>query len=268
MSVETQPATDVTASSAVLNGTFAPNSDVVVAQGFVYGRQADLSDGTEVEALSGSYELTGLDAATTYYYKAFIRKEGATAEGEVLSFTTQEQSAPSAGTVMIDAVTPLPEGFAIDFAQTEYTYSNQKGNNLILLEEGTYTITVPAGLTVTSLTVYAVNDNNADYKGSITIAGVTKELTNRKAAPMEFTVSSLSLQGSIPFELTYKSAVKFVLVTENATSISGLAQKGEPVAVEYYTLSGMRVDAPAKGFYIARKVYADGTSATEKAYRE
>ena len=38
MAVETLPATDVTAASAVLNGTFAANSDVVTAQGFVYGQ--------------------------------------------------------------------------------------------------------------------------------------------------------------------------------------------------------------------------------------
>ena len=99
MAVETLPATDVTAASAVLNGTFAANSDVVTAQGFVYGQQADLSDGTEVAAPSGSYELTGLDAATTYYYKAFIRKEGKTIEGGTLSFTTKDVSTPSAGAV-------------------------------------------------------------------------------------------------------------------------------------------------------------------------
>ena len=267
MAVETLPATDVTAASAVLNGTFAANSDVVTAQGFVYGQQADLSDGAEVAAPSGSYELTGLDAATTYYYKAFIRKEGKTIEGGTLSFTTKDVSTPSAGAMMIDAVTPLPDGFAINFEQTGYTRSEQEGQNLILLEEGTYTITVPAGLTVTSLTVYGVVDNNTDYKGSITIAGVTKDLTNRKAAPLEFTVSPLSLQGSIPFELTYKSAVKFALVTESSTGISTVeAQKGEPVAVQYYTLSGMQVDEPSKGFYIVRKVYGDGTAVAGKEY--
>ena len=97
--------------------------------------------------------------------------------------------------------------------------------------------------------------------------GVTKDLTNRKAAPLEFTVSPLSLQGSIPFELTYKSAVKFALVTENSTGISTVeAQKGEPVAVQYYTLSGMQVDEPSKGFYIVRKVYGDGTAVAGKEY--
>ena len=118
----------------------------------------------------------------------------------------------------------------------------------------------------TVTTVTTDSDDNSDNKGTITIAGVTKDLTNRKAAPLEFTVSPLSLQGSIPFELTYKSAVKFALVTENATSISAMAQKGEPVAVQYYTLSGMQVDEPSKGFYIVRKVYGDGTAVAGKEY--
>ena len=43
--------------------------------------------------------------------------------------------------------------------------------------------------------------------------------------------------------------------------------KGEPVATEYYDLSGRRVDAAAKGVTIRVDKYADGTSKAVKAIK-
>ncbi len=42
------------------------------------------------------------------------------------------------------------------------------------------------------------------------------------------------------------------------------SDKALPVAIEYYNLSGMRLDAPAPGISIRRIIYADGTSETDK----
>ena len=90
--ISTDTADELTAETATLNSTFS--ADSITAQGFVWGLQFDLSDGTSVSAdtTGGSstieYALTGLAAQTTYYFSAFATNASGTSYGDTLSFST------------------------------------------------------------------------------------------------------------------------------------------------------------------------------------
>jgi uncharacterized protein (TIGR02145 family) len=94
--ISTDAAGDLTESSATLNASFT--ADSISAQGFVWGLQSDLSDGTSVSAdtTGGStaieYELIGLTEGATYYFSAYATNASGTTYGDTLSFVAE--SAP------------------------------------------------------------------------------------------------------------------------------------------------------------------------------
>lgn len=69
----------------------------------------------------------------------------------------------------------------------------------------------------------------------------------------------------------YGSSVVYTGITLGAPGTSDISNvetgKGEPVATEYYDLSGRRVDAAAKGVTIRVEKYADGTSKAVKTIK-
>jgi len=91
--ITTDAADELTAESATLNSTFS--ADSITAQGFVWGLQSDLSDGTNVSAdtTGGStaieYALTGLTEDATYYFSAYATNASGTTYGDTLSFVAQ-----------------------------------------------------------------------------------------------------------------------------------------------------------------------------------
>ena len=265
MTVTTLSALDITSSTVILNALFAANSDAILSKGFIYGKDAALNGGTEIETNLDSYTLKSLEESTKYYFCAFAKKEGQTIYGDILSFTTTEHVDVPAGTVLVQAGTELTEGYEVDFSMTPYGYSTAtKDAKLILLTAGEYSITVPANLKVTKIVVTACNDNNTSGKGTISIAGKTETLGSRKETFKSFTVDDLSLTGLISFEITYKAGVKFELTTESLTSISGTSIHKKIVATEYYNLKGMKMQTPVEGLNIVRRIYEDGTVEAEK----
>jgi uncharacterized protein (TIGR02145 family) len=91
--ITTDAADELTAESATLNSTFS--ADSITAQGFVWGLQSDLSDGTNVSAdtTGGStaieYALTGLTEDATYYFSAYATNASGTTYGDTLSFVAK-----------------------------------------------------------------------------------------------------------------------------------------------------------------------------------
>jgi alpha-tubulin suppressor-like RCC1 family protein len=93
----TEPATEVTSSSAVLHGTVNPNGLATDAW-FEWGTDPTLgtfnstttqSIGSGTESQPVSAELTELTAGTAYYFRVAASNDGGSAEGEILSFTTE-----------------------------------------------------------------------------------------------------------------------------------------------------------------------------------
>lgn len=116
--VTTSSAQVNSASAAVLKGSFSGATGTVVASGFVWGESADnLNHDIQLGSQTGtagslSFELTGLMAAQTYYYKAYVQvrnegdQEAITVYGSVLSFTTlAELSEIRTGWLELPAIT-------------------------------------------------------------------------------------------------------------------------------------------------------------------
>ena len=93
--VETGEATEIGTGSAVLSGNITDNGNGAITEyGFYWGTGEE--PGTKVIAgesdLSGAYtyDLSGLDEETTYYFKAYAVNSAGTGYGEVKSFTTKK----------------------------------------------------------------------------------------------------------------------------------------------------------------------------------
>ncbi len=101
-SVRTDPATDLTFSSAQLNAEVTDDGgDPITARGFCWDRcyyYPDLSDNVIVRPLPGtgtySANMTFLSPQTTYHVRAYATNDNATAYGDPISFTTPEEPVP------------------------------------------------------------------------------------------------------------------------------------------------------------------------------
>ncbi|MBI2471289.1 MAG: carboxypeptidase regulatory-like domain-containing protein [Planctomycetes bacterium] len=106
--VTTGSATDVTSSSATLNGTVNANGASTTAW-FQYGiTSGSYSSTSTTQSLNGSSNTTvsigisGLSASTTYYYRIAAQNSGGTSYGSEASFTT---SAPADTTAPTGSIT-------------------------------------------------------------------------------------------------------------------------------------------------------------------
>ncbi|MBR0490020.1 MAG: Ig-like domain-containing protein [Prevotella sp.] len=177
------------------------------------------------------------------------------------------------GTVVVDGDViiqcgTLPNGYAVDdareFAQYKYSSSDWINNaNLFLVDASQHTVTIPEGVKVTAVTLYAVGDNNTAAKGKITeLAGKTfsVDLPSRKSgtALATATVDNLSVTGELTFTITYKSGVKLSLkveatsssiqdvntVIKNSEKVIKYVENGQIIIVKNgkrYTVSGVQI---------------------------
>lgn len=95
--ITTYGATDITTNSAVLNGMVQPH-DLTTDYSFYLGtsknRMSEVSSGTvsgSKERKSVEYEATGLSAGTTYYFRLSGYNSAGSDDGDILSFTTEEE---------------------------------------------------------------------------------------------------------------------------------------------------------------------------------
>lgn len=107
--VKTQGATDIDKDVATLNGNITDNGgDKIIECGFYYGT----SENTEIKKSLGDNSLSALKLAltnlkegTTYYYKAYATNSKGTAYGEVMSFKTLSENAPTVETKSATGIT-------------------------------------------------------------------------------------------------------------------------------------------------------------------
>ena len=84
----------ITATSAVLAASYTVGCSAVIATGIEYSINSNLTSSTQA---TGTFPLTlsGLSPNTLYYYRAYATDETGTVNGNILSFTTLQLSAPS-----------------------------------------------------------------------------------------------------------------------------------------------------------------------------
>lgn len=101
---------DVRATCAIVSGRVY-GGVTVISRGFVYGTDRDdLSLSIECGRGIGDFSgmLTGMNAGTTYYYRAFATSSAGTGYGDIMSLTTEQQSGTINGYEWIDL--GLPSG--------------------------------------------------------------------------------------------------------------------------------------------------------------
>lgn len=213
---------------------------------------------------AGTYTLTAVasddeDAMTTSAVVTVTVKE----EGE-----EPDPEPTPGGNVVIEAGASLPQGYSTSFGNTAYTYNSDAiAAKLIAVEKGTYSITLPADVTVSKVVITGCMQANEDTKGSITLNGVSKALKGRKTMPYESLIlENQSLTGTIEFTLDYKAGLRIELTTSSATSIEDSFTGKEVTEVEYISLNGVKLQSPVKGINIMRTMYDDGSVEVTKVF--
>jgi len=169
----TDPATSITSTTATINGTVDPNGAAILTGQFEYGTSPTLVGATTVTAttpvsgnLNGlsvptavSYDLTGLTAGTTYYYRVVA----GSSTGLILSFSTLAVLSPP--TVTTTAATSL--------ALTGATLNGTINPNLTPITGILFVYGTSASL-ASGNTIVAVGDG-ADIEAALTAGGFSEQ---------------------------------------------------------------------------------------------
>lgn len=129
--VQTDPATDITNSSALLNGEITDDGGECTERGFEYYKDGDPGNVVTVKETGtfgdGVYGLTagGLEAGTKYYFRAYALNEADTGYGSWESFVT---------TAVIPTVTTQGASVPVPIINTNYEYA--EGNGTIVATGG------------------------------------------------------------------------------------------------------------------------------------
>ncbi|GGC78534.1 hypothetical protein GCM10011508_02490 [Flavobacterium lutivivi] len=140
--VTTGSSSSITSTTATISGTVTEGCSSVATSGMEYSLNSDLSGATQV---SNPGNLTSLQPNTQYYYRAFAQDGTGTVNGNILSFTTSQLSAPTA-----NAATAIQENqftanwsavdgassYLLDVATTSSFVNTVNLPNLIISEYG------------------------------------------------------------------------------------------------------------------------------------
>ena len=168
--VTTSAATNITSTSAMLNGNVSnPDNVAITAQGFEWKATA----GGAYVAVNATgetmtYNLTGLTAGTSYTYRAFVTTAAGTSYGEAVSFTTLA----AGGTAVIDSKSCPVAPTVTDHEGNVYA-TVQIGNQCWMRDNlrtttspstGTYLIPAAGtGYTYTGKQAFWYNNDSATY---------------------------------------------------------------------------------------------------------
>ena len=254
--VNTEAASNITATTATLNGDITFNGGAEITQrGFVY-TSSNLSgedliiDATGVtkEVVNGiatgdfEKDITGLTAGTTYYYRAYAINNFGTAYGKAQSFTTL--AAPTASTTTASTITSTTAtlngnitsdgGAAITARGFVYATSNAD----LTIDNTAADIVVVSGTTgvftenITGLTAgttyfyraYATNSVNTTYGEVQSFTTLAVAPTASTTAASAITSTTATLNGNITSDGgAVITARGFVYATSNADLTIGIA---------------------------------------------
>lgn len=132
--VETTSATNISETAATINGLIIDDGgEAIDERRFDWGTTSSCSDGwtsdVTVNGDSFSYQLTGLQPDTTYYFRAWAHNSAGWGNGDVLSFITNIPVDTTPPTV--DAFSVTPESVTLGNSFTiSYTVSDSGGSGL------------------------------------------------------------------------------------------------------------------------------------------
>ena len=187
----------------------------------------------------------------------------ATADSYILYSKTLSENATGTAT--------FSNGFTITNNNSK-KYDVGSGTNYIKYSAKTqYTINIPAGIKISKIE-FEGKDNYTDadaYMGEVN--GTSYEAT-QYTFPKDQSIKSYSIAFDSPVEntLTFTPMVKQVILkitlyTSDTTGIDQVeSSTSDIVKTEYYSLNGMKFNAPQKGINIRKAYYRNGTVRTDK----
>lgn len=151
-------------------------------------------------------------------------------------------------------------------------YDVGSGTNYIKYSAKTqYTINIPAGIKISKIE-FEGKDNYTDADAYMGEVNGTSYETTQYTFPKDQSIKSYSIAFDSPVEntLTFTPMVKQVILkitlyTSDTTGIDQVeSSTSDIVKTEYYSLNGMKFNAPQKGINIRKAYYRNGTVRTDK----
>jgi hypothetical protein len=180
----TEPATNVTAATATLNGTVDPNREDTRYY-FEYGTTTQYGTQTPTQGpISGNgpkgvdADITGLAPSTTYNYRLVASNPSGTVFGANRTFTTPAAGAPGANAVTI-AATPRTVTFGRPTTISGQVTGSGNGGVEVTLEENPHPFT--GGFKATN--VKATTNPNGNYSLAVTPQKNTRYRVSAKTKP-------------------------------------------------------------------------------------
>lgn len=161
-------------------------------------------------------------------------------------------------------------GFSISNEKGK-TYAVGSGTNYIKYSANQYTITIPKGIKISKMEIEG-KDNYTDADAYMGEVNGTSYETTQYTFPKDQSIKSYSIAFDSPVEntLTFTPMVKQVIlkITLYSSGTTGIDQvessTSDIVKTEYYSLNGMKFNAPQKGINIRKAYYRNGTVRTDK----
>ena len=151
-------------------------------------------------------------------------------------------------------------------------YDVGSGTNYIKYSAKTqYTINIPAGIKISKIE-FEGKDNYTDADAYMGEVNGTSYETTQYTFPKDQSIKSYSIAFDSPVEntLTFTPMIKQVILkitlyTSDTTGIDQVeSSTSDIVKTEYYSLNGMKFNAPQKGINIRKAYYRNGTVKTDK----
>lgn len=186
----------------------------------------------------------------------------ATADSYILYSKTLSENATGTAT--------FSNGFTITNNSKKYDVGS--GTNYIKYSAKTqYTINIPTGIKISKIE-FEGKDNYTDADAYMGEVNGTSYETTQYTFPKDQSIKSYSIAFDSPVEntLTFTPMVKQVILkitlyTSDTTGIDQVeSSTSDIVKTEYYSLNGMKFNAPQKGINIRKAYYRNGTVRTDK----
>lgn len=187
----------------------------------------------------------------------------ATADSYILYSKTLSENATGTAT--------FSNGFTITNNKSK-KYDVGSGTNYIKYSAKTqYTINIPTGIKISKIE-FEGKDNYTDADAYMGEVNGTSYETTQYTFPKDQSIKSYSIAFDSPVEntLTFTPMVKQVIlkITLYTSDTTGIDQVESStsyiVKTEYYSLNGMKFNAPQKGINIRKAYYRNGTVRTDK----
>ena len=227
-------------------------------------------NGSKITASSGSMWVKNYDS--TYDDQCDATKTSSTptptpgddtADSYILYSKTLSENATGTAT--------FSNGFTITNNNSK-KYDVGSGTNYIKYSAKTqYTINIPAGIKISKIE-FEGKDNYTDADAYMGEVNGTSYETTQYTFPKDQSIKSYSIAFDSPVEntLTFTPMVKQVILkitlyTSDTTGIDQVeSSTSDIVKTEYYSLNGMKFNAPQKGINIRKAYYRNGTVRTDK----